>query len=424
MLVPAVYAVIWNLFPVPISVLSPPSLHAGGKSSARVASVRITIVHERFTEPGGSEAVVDEMLGIWPDAQVRAPIVDRRALPSRLASSQLRSTWLQHLYLGGPRYAHLLPLLPVAMSSIDTSGSDVVIGSHHAFANRVRVADGTPFVLYTHTPARWMYEATMREDEPGGLVGRSLLATFAAFERPRDRAAAQRVTTILANSSAVAARIEKYWRRRAQVLHPPVDVDYYQPPTQLSSPSQYFLMAGRLVPYKRPDVAVMAARKVGAPLTVIGEGRSRSQLEKLAGPATHFLGRVSRAELRTLMQGAQALLFPGIEDFGIVPVEAMACGTPVIAQSGGGVLDSVIPGRTGVLYVPNDDPVTALGGELRRFDRGVFDSSIIRGQAQRFSATNFRDNLRRHVEKVVAQRVEVRHPRCRKRSRRSRTDAT
>ena len=190
---------------------------------------RLVVVHERFTELGGSERVVERIVGLNADARVFAPLVDRRAVPFGLLDAELSDSRLRHLYRSPGRYAHLLPLLPVAMSQADLSDADVVVTSHHAFANWVNVRPEVPLISYTHTPARWMWDRSKRTDERGGIAARAALAAFAAAGRIRDRIAAQRPDQIVANSWTVARRIRRWWGRNSVVIHPPVDLEFYTP---------------------------------------------------------------------------------------------------------------------------------------------------------------------------------------------------
>jgi len=354
--------------------------------------VKVAIVHEKFTVYAGSERVVDQLHLLWPDAPIFTTVCDSDALGPVLRDADVRpNERLQKLYRGGDRYAHLLPLLPIAMSRIDLSGFDLVVTSHHAFANRVRPPDGVPTVAYVHTPARWLWEASTRRHEIGGTIGRAGLGAFAATQRHADHNAAQRMTALVANSSYVVQRIRRWWGRDASVVAPPVDTAFYTPDPSRPR-GDYFLVAGRLVPYKRPELAVAAATRAGVRLVVAGDGRARAAVEAAAGPTVEILGRVDDDQLRDLYRGCRALLFPGVEDFGIMPVEAQACGAPVIALALGGALDTVVPGSTGVLYGGSTDTehVDTLARVLEDFDDAAFDSSVIRTHAERFAPERFR----------------------------------
>lgn len=354
---------------------------------------RIAIIHERFTDYAGSERVVAELVRTFPGADVYAPIVDPAGVPPGMDAGQVRHSALQRLYPGHGRYAHLLPLLPGAMRSFNLSGYDLVVTSHHAFAHRVRVPAGVPLLSYVHSPARWIWEPGMRAGEAGRL-GSAGLAAFARGQRRPDRRAAARVTTLMANSSAVAGRISAWWQRQATVVHPPVDIELYHPDTGIRR-EDFFLLAGRLVPYKRPEVAAAAAARAGVRLVVAGDGRAAEQVRQAGGPHVELLGRVDDATLRGLYQRCRALLMPGEEDFGIVPVEAQACGAPVIALRAGGSLDTVLPGVTGMLYdeEPGQGPGAALAEQLRSFPAASFDPVAIRRHAESFAPARFREQV-------------------------------
>lgn len=358
---------------------------------------RVALVHERFTEFAGSEAVVEQLAREWPDAPIFAPVARKGVLPSDI-EPRLSSTPLSRL-LRGTTYAHLLPALPVAMRTAKLPASDVVIASHHAFATQVAVHSKAPVVAYVHSPARWIWDPSMRVGE-AGRVGAAGLAAFSAAYKPLDVAAARHVRAFVANSSAVADRIARWWGMRADVVHPPVNTEYYSPTAALAR-EDFFLIAGRLVPYKRPDLAVEAAKKAGVRLVVAGAGRMREQLEAIAGPETTFLGRVDDDTMRDLFRRTRALLMPGVEDFGIVPVEAAACGAPVVAIGEGGALDIVKPGVTGELVAPGGDDVATWAETLRDFDSASYDAGTIRKHAESFSRAQFRVSMAEVVNRVA-----------------------
>ncbi|WP_218822445.1 glycosyltransferase [Geodermatophilus pulveris] len=351
----------------------------------------MVVVHERFTEYAGSEAVVEQLARHWPDAPLLAPVHRPGTLPPDL-ERRVRSTALSRL-LRGSRYAHLLPLLPSAMRRLPIPDCDVVVASHHAFATQVVHATTRPVVAYVHSPARWVWDASMREGEAGPR-GQAALAVFSAAFRPADRQAAARVHTLVANSRAVAERVRSWWGREATVVHPPVDTDFYTPDADVAR-EDFFLLAGRLVPYKRPDLAVQAANRAGVPLVVVGDGRVRTEVERLAGPTVRVVGRVDDAGLRDLYRRCRALVMPGLEDFGIVPVEAQACGAPVLALDAGGARDSVVPGLTGDLVpVVDADREVAVWAEcLSRFEASAYDPAAVRRHAEGFSRARFRSAM-------------------------------
>jgi len=354
--------------------------------------LKVAIVHERFTERGGSEEVVAALAAIWPDSKIFAPLVDEKTVPGRLDAGKIHRSGLQRLYRGG-RPLHLLPLLPAAIARLPVGRPDLVVVSHHTFANRIRVSREVPVLSYVHTPARWIWEPATRSGELRDKARRSALAAFAAVHRPGDRGAAARPNMILANSRTVQDRISRWWGRESTVVHPPVDTEYFTPGRDAER-EDFYLLAGRLVPYKSPEVAVAAANAHGFRLVVAGDGRMRGELERIAGPNVSFLGRVDRETLRELHRRCRAVLFTGEEDFGIVPVEAAACGAPVVALGVGGARDSVIDGRTGILYPPTGDPSADLIAAVRRLQQEDFRPHDIREQAEQFSVLRFNERVR------------------------------
>lgn len=368
---------------------------------------RVVLVHERFTDFAGSEKVVSELARDWPSARVLAPIVRPTGLDEVLRDRAVGGP-LSRL-VRGQTYAHLLPLLPLAMRRLPVGRPDVVVASHHAFANQVVYATDAPVVSYVHSPARWVWDPALRRGESGGPVGAVGLTAFAAAYRRADRAAAGRVHTLVANSSAVAGRIRDWWGRDALVVHPPVDTDFYRPDPAVGR-EDFFLLAGRLVPYKRPELAVRAAAEAGVRLVVAGSGRAEAECRRSAGAGVTFLGRVDDATQRDLFRRCRALLLPGVEDFGIVPVEAAACGAPVLATAAGGALDTVVPAETGALVAPGVDDEAALSAwtlALQHFSAGDFDSSVIRTHAENFSREAFARQMRGVVKKVAAEARSV-----------------
>ena len=365
--------------------------------------VRVAIVHERFTEYGGSEKVVEELHHVWPQAQILTSVCDYSRLPPSIPPALITTSALQYLYRGRGSHARFLPAIPLAMRAMRVPDVDVVISSHHAFANQVSLGKRrTRFISYVHSPARWVWDPTMTSGEPGGRMGEAALRAFAATYRPWDRAAAQRPHMIIANSSAVQQRVVAWWGRESVVLHPPVDTEFYHPDVSGIPREEFFLFAGRLVPYKQPEVAVEAANRAALQLVVVGHGRCAKALERLAGPTVELRGRVSDEELRSLYQSCRALVQPGVEDFGISTVEAQACGTPVIARRAGGALDTVADGLSGCLYDTRaaTDAARALSKAMESFDADAYRQELIVQHAQKFSRDRFRTRIRELVEGV------------------------
>ncbi|CAM3787020.1 glycosyltransferase [Tsukamurella ocularis] len=365
---------------------------------------RIAVVHERWTEQGGSENVARALVDAWPDTRLHVAFADPRAVPGDLRE-RIAVTGLDpvHRALGRRSHAPLIPLAPAAWRRHRPDpGADAVVISHHAMA--VSAASAWPdaaVVAYVHSPARWAWMPELRSGEAFGAAGRFALTALAAQTRAVETAAVPHLDVVVANSSAVAHRIERWWGVPARVVAPPVDVARFTPDGAV--PGDYFLVAGRLVPYRRVDLAIRAAQRAGVRLVVAGDGRHGAALRRIAGAETAFLGRVSDAEMVRLQREAVATVMPGEEDFGIVPVEAMAAGTPVLARAAGGALDTVVPGVSGVLVpdVPDEAFVEALAAAMRGLDPAGFDPAVLRAHAERFSVPAFQERMRAIVAEAA-----------------------
>jgi glycosyltransferase involved in cell wall biosynthesis len=275
--------------------------------------------------------------------------------------------------------------MDAAFRSFDLTGFDLVISSNHACAKNVRTPPGALHVCYCHTPMRYAWDPAFLEGEAIGPLARRLLPIGTAWLRHVDRKRAAGPDLFVANSSFVAGRVMQAYGRSSRVIHPPVDIARLIGTER--DPGEGYLVFGRLVPYKRVDVAIEACARLGRKLIVAGTGRDLDRLRRMAPPSTEFVGHVPEDRLPALFGRARALLFPGVEDFGMVPVEAQATGAPVIAYGVGGVLDSVIDGRTGVLY--DDGSVDGLCRAMLRFESLSLEERELRSNAARFGPDQF-----------------------------------
>jgi glycosyltransferase involved in cell wall biosynthesis len=364
---------------------------------AAAQGLRVALVHEWLTVPGGSEKVLTRLLGLLPQAEVFTAIHDPSAeWAPELRARPIHTSFLQRVPGAKRHYPKLLPLMTTAFESFDLSGFDLVVSSSHSCAKNVLTGPATPHVCYCHTPMRHAWEPHLLAGELGRaarLTARPLLPRL----RRDDLVGAQRIDRIAANSTHVAGRIRKYWRRDSVVVHPPVEVDRFLPRPR--DPEDFYLVAGRVVPYKRADLAVAACARLGRRVKVVGTGRGLEAARAAAGPGAEFLGAVDDAELERLLSRARALLFPGEEDFGIVPVEAQAAGCPVIAYGVGGARDSVVPGRTGVLF-DRQDSVT-LAAAIEAFERLALSDADIRANAERFRPERFDAAIGAELERAL-----------------------
>jgi glycosyltransferase involved in cell wall biosynthesis len=353
---------------------------------------RVAIVHEWLTIPGGSEDVVIELLKMFPQAELFTTIYDPSPWPELITDRPVHASFLDRVPGAKRHYPKLLPLMNRAFRSFDLSDFDLVLSSNHASAKNVRTPPGALHVCYCHTPMRYAWDESFLEGELGPTT-RRLIRPLLSWLRRQDRKGSRGPDVFVANSRHVAARIERCYGRPAEVVHPPVDVEHYL--ALKHAPRDFYLVFGRVVPYKRVDLAVAACARLGRPLKVAGGGRALEAARELAGERTELLGRVSEDERDALLGGARALLFPGEEDFGIVPVEAQAAGVPVIAYGLGGATESVIDGRTGVLFA--EQTADGLARAIERFEALTLNDDDARENARRFG----RDRFRREIADVI-----------------------
>ncbi len=358
--------------------------------------MKVAIVHDFLMQMGGAEKVVEVLHELYPEAPIFTSAFDASAMPAHYASWDIRTSFMQRLLLTKKLHRAALLLYPAAFESFDLSTYDLVISSSSAFAKGVITQPHTTHVCYTHSPMRYAWAtASYVEKERIASPFRALLAPGLHYLRTWDAIAAMRVDRYIANSSSIAQRIRKFYRREAEVVHPPVDTTRFQiaPPQERGD---YGILATRLVPYKRVDLAVEAFTRLGKPLKVVGSGRGLQELKQKAGPTIEFLGYVSDAELPGLIARAAMYLMPGEEDFGIAPVEANACGVPVVAYAAGGALDVQVDGQTGCLF--REQTVDSLCEAVERAYSIDWDPEVIRRNALRFDVETFK----RKIELVVA----------------------
>jgi glycosyltransferase involved in cell wall biosynthesis len=358
---------------------------SGCAEALRERFPRVAVIHEWLTIPGGSEKVVEEILRLLPHAELFTSVYDPAPWPRLITDRRVHASFLNRVPGATVHYTRLLPLMDLAFRSFDLSRFDLVISSNHASAKNVRTLPGIPHVCYCHTPMRYAWDPSFLEEEPMGPLTRRIVPLGTAWLRRVDRKRAGGPDVFVANSSFVASRIAEAYGRTSHVIHPPVHIE-----TLLRTPRDErdaYLVFGRVVPYKRVGIAIQACERLGRRLLVAGTGRDLERVRQLAGPHTEFLGQVAQEDVRQLFSQARALLFPGLEDFGIVPVEAQAAGLPVVAYHAGGISDSLIDGTTGVLY-PHGSVEGLIDG-ITRFESLSFDHQTIRDNALRFAPERF-----------------------------------
>jgi len=359
---------------------------------------RVAIVHEWLTIPGGSEDVVIELLKMFPQAELFTTIYDPSPWPELIKERPVHASFLNRIPGARRHYPKLLPLMNRAFRSFDLSDFDLVLSSNHACAKNVRTRPGTLHVCYCHTPMRYAWEEGFLDGEEVGRLTRLLLPALLRRLRRQDLAGSSGPDVFVANSRHVAGRIERYYGRSAEVVHPPVDVDHFL--TLPRDAEDFYLVFGRVVPYKRVDLAVAACARIGRRIKVAGDGRAMQAVsaEAQGHDEIELLGRVAETERDRLLGSARALLFPGEEDFGIVPVEAQAAGAPVIAYGVGGAVESVLDGRTGVLFY--EQSVAGLMAAIERFEGLDLDGDGARENAKRFGQDRFRTGMAAVIDRA------------------------
>ena len=314
---------------------------------------------------------------------------------------------MQRLPLASSHYRHYLPLFPMAVEQFDLDPYDLVISSSHCAAKAAVPSGRARHLCYCHSPMRYawdQFDAYFGPARAGRLASRWVYKPALARLAQWDRSTTTRVHRFVANSAHVAGRIRRYYNRVATIVHPPVDTVFFHPAdVPLGS---HFLIVSALVPYKRIELAMTACDRVGAALRIVGDGPDRARLEAKAGRNVEFLGRLSDEAVRDEYRRALAVLLPGEEDFGIVPVEAQACGRPVVALGRGGALDTVIDGENGVLFAEPDAEL--LAEALTRVARQSFDSARIRQDAQRFSRDRHVQQMRRVIDETITASIGTR----------------
>ncbi|NOK63109.1 MAG: glycosyltransferase family 4 protein [Chloroflexi bacterium AL-W] len=358
--------------------------------------MHVAIVHDYLNQYGGAERVLEALHDLYPNAPVYTSIYDPRTMPSAYHSWDIRTSWMQHLPGWRRYFRHYMPLYPSAFESFDLSGYDLIVSSSSAFAKGVIPPPGTCHICYCHTPMRfaWRTDSYVEREHIKGLQ-RAILSILLTYVRLWDTVGAARVDAFVTNSREVARRVHRYYGRDATVIPPPVDLATYSP----QEPDDFYLAGGRLIPYKRLDLAVRAFTALGLPLKVFGDGRDRAALESIAGSNVTFLGYVSEAERQELFARCRAFVFPGEEDFGITPLEAMAAGRPVIAYAAGGALDSVIEGRTGWFF--HEPTPAALAATVAMSHTSSVEAMGIRQHAEDFGRVVFLRRMRDFITSVM-----------------------
>lgn len=361
--------------------------------SGSEAEPRVAIVHYWLTGMRGGEAVVEALCRMFPAADIFTHVYDEAAMSPTIRRHSVTTSFINRLPFAKKRYPSYLPLMPIALEGLDLTAYDLVISSEAGPAKGVITAPGSVHVCYTHSPMRYVWDQYHVYRREAGFITRMLMPILTHYLRVWDVSASTRVDGFIANSKHVANRIEKYYRRESTVIAPPVAVENFS----VAKPEDigdFYLWAGELVTYKQPSIAIDAFTELDKPLVVIGGGKLPSDVRARAGDNIKFLGRVPYDVLKDHMSRCRALIFPGEEDFGIVPLEVMASGRPVIAYGKGGALDTVVDGVTGMLF--HDQSVSGVVEAVRKFESTMLldvNPEILVEHAAKFDEAHFKEGF-------------------------------
>lgn len=359
--------------------------------------MKIALVHDYLTQDGGAERVLLAFHELFPQAPIYTLFHDPERTNEGFANATILPSKLNRIPLAPKHYQWYLPFMPHAVDMIDLREYDVVLSNSSTFAKGAIASTHGVHLSYCHTPTRFLWEerADYIDDLPHAFFLKAAVRPMMHQLRVWDTLAAARPDYLFTNSRVSQARIKRYYRRDAQIIHPPVDVDTFS----IGKTSEFWLAGGRLVPYKRFDLIVQACTKLGVPLVIFGDGPEFSRLRKMAGKHIRFTGRISDEEKRALYANSIGFLHPQLEDFGITPIEAMASGKPVIAYGRGGAKETMIDGVTGrfITHQRWQD----LAEAIRTFDASRYNAAAIRAHAETFSKPRFMQDMRHAIDAAI-----------------------
>ncbi len=357
---------------------------------------KIAVVHDYFTQRGGAERVAEELFAMFPTSDLFSTVALSEMLPPEIPRAKIRTSWMQLLPKMDKYYRLYFPIYPLGVKSLNLKDYDLVVSSSCGYAKGVETRADAIHISYCHTPMRWVWRYDDYAERANiGKGTRSALPAFLGALRVWDRNASRQPDQFVANSKVVAQRIEQVYQRQAIVIPPPIDVRRFHTSTQQDD---YFLILSRLIPYKRIDLAIEACNSLDQQLVVIGSGPDRKRLEAMAGPTIKFLGRLSYEQINQYLSVCQALILPGEEDFGMVPLEAASAGRPTIAFRGGGATETVVEGVTGLFFDSPD--AKSLAAAIQNFRNYHWSAEVLRQHAEKFDVEAFRQQFHQLLNSI------------------------
>jgi glycosyltransferase involved in cell wall biosynthesis len=366
--------------------------------------MKVAIIHYWLVGMRGGEKVIEALCEMYPQADIFTHVYVPEMVSDKINRHKVIPTFINSLPRASKMYKNYLPLMPLALEQLDLRGYDLVISSESGPAKGIIAPARALHVCYCHTPMRYIWNMYQDYRDSAGRVARLLMPPLTHYLRMWDVSSAARVDSFVANSATVAGRIHRYYGADSVVIHPPVDTAAFS----IAAPSElgdYYLMAGELVSYKRPDLAVQAFNEMKLKLVVIGGGEMLDEIRRLAGPTVTILGPQPFDVLKKHYAGCRALIFPGEEDFGMVPVEAMASGRPVVAFGRGGATETVAKDLSGVFFA--EQTVEAISSAVRNLAGIEIDPAKIAAHASQFGRDQFFQKMRAHIDGLLAERVRA-----------------
>jgi glycosyltransferase involved in cell wall biosynthesis len=367
--------------------------------------MRVALVHDYLNQYGGAERVLESLIEIFSSAPIYTLVYNAEAMKGKFFDKEIRTSFLQKIPFARSHHRIFPILMPLAIEKFDLSGYDIVVSDSASFGKGVITKPETIHICYCHTPPRFAWDDSQKYIKEFSMpkLAKIFIPFFMNYIRVWDKEAASRVDKFICNSNFVAQRIKKYYRQDAEIIYPPVDANFFnvkssENPPATNNKTSYFLIVGRLLAYKKFDIAIEAFNKLELSLKIVGDGPEKKKLKNIARKNIEFLGELREEDLRKYYQECQALVFPQEEDFGIVALEAMACGKPVIAYQGGGALESVKKGETGMFF--NEQTPESLIKAVKEFRPEKFNSQIIRAHALKFDKEIFKKKIKEFIEKT------------------------
>ncbi|MBU0952215.1 MAG: glycosyltransferase [Elusimicrobia bacterium] len=344
----------------------------------------------------GGEKCLEVFCELFPEATLFSLVHVKGSLSPTIEKMKIITSFLQHFPDIENKYRNYLPLMPIAIGQFDLNGYDLIISSSHCVAKGVKVPERSLHISYCYTPMRYIWDLYDQYFGNSKLYVKIAMKILRPVLQWWDVNSSKRVDNFVAISQYIQERIKRHYNRDSIVIYPPVNTEFYTLSDKLEK-KDYYLVVSAFAPYKRIDLAIETFNKIGLPLKIIGSGQEEKKLKKMANKNIEFLDWKNDDELKYYYQNCKALIFPGEEDFGIVPVEAQSCGTPVIAYSRGGAIETIVDGKTGVFF--ENQTVESLTRAIHKLGKIQFDSKEIHVHAQDFSRSVFKEKISKFIEK-------------------------